>query len=150
MEATAGEHDEAQDSLSSERASSLSNAAPASRSGRSHRSVRRERGWFNVWGMRLMALLLFGVCCFLGYDLYYGHNGYLQYKNVAVELQKVQHRALLLKQENQEIAAQINDLQQGLVAVEELARSELGLIKPNERFFRVLADEQKIRSTRIP
>lgn len=145
MEATADERVAAQDNSEHSSATALS-----SRLGRSHRSVRRERGWFATWSMRLMSLLLFGVCCFLGYDLYYGHNGYLQYKNVAAELQKVQHRALILKEENQEIAAQINDLQQGLVSVEELARSELGLIKPNERFFRVLADDQQIRSMRIP
>lgn len=145
MAVTSNEHTEAQASL----AHSASTVLP-NRFWRSHRSVRRERGWFATWSMRLMTLFLFGVCCFLGYDLYYGHNGYLQYKNVAVELQKVQHRALILKEENQEIAAQINDLQQGLVSVEELARSELGLIKPNERFFRVLADDQQIRSMRIP
>ena len=38
---------------------------------------------------------------------------------------------------------------QGSIAVEELARSELGLIKPNERFYRVLATDEKIRSMNI-
>ena len=111
---------------------------------------RRENTARKGRGMALLALLLFGVCVYLGYDLYYGHNGYLQYEKVAAQLNQAEQKSLQLKQRNQDLAEQITDLQQGSIAVEELARSELGLIKPNERFYRVLADDQQIRSMPIP
>lgn len=96
-----------------------------------------------------MAVILFLVALFLACDLYLGHNGIKQYNKVAQQLQKAQATALVLQKRNQEVADQINDLQQGSIAVEELARSELGLIKPNERFYRVLATEDKIKSMSV-
>lgn len=111
---------------------------------------RRENTERKGRGMALLALLLFGLCVYLGYDLYYGHNGYLQYEKVAAQFNQAEQKSLQLKQRNQDLAEQITDLQQGSIAVEELARSELGLIKPNERFYRVLADDQQIRSMPIP
>ena len=111
---------------------------------------RRENTASKGRGMALLALLLFGLCVYLGYDLYYGHNGYLQYEKVAAQFNQAEQKSLQLKQRNQDLAEQITDLQQGSIAVEELARSELGLIKPNERFYRVLADDQQIRSMPIP
>ena len=111
---------------------------------------RRENTERKGRGMALLALLLFGLCVYLGYDLYYGHNGYLQYEKVAAQFNQAEQKSLQLKQRNQDLAEQITDLQQGSIAVEELARSELGLIKPNERFYRVLAYDQQIRSMPIP
>lgn len=96
-----------------------------------------------------MAFVLALICGFLIYDLIFGHNGMNQYQAVAEKLEKAQGKALVLQKRNQEVADQINDLQQGSIAVEELARSELGLIKPNERFYRVLATEEQIRSMSI-
>lgn len=101
-------------------------------------------------GMKILSLVLFVSCCFLAYDIYYGHNGYLQRQKVEVQLEKAKQQSLVLKQRNQDLAAQIQDLQQGSVAVEELARSELGLIKPNERFYRVLADDKQILAMPVP
>ena len=99
--------------------------------------------------MRLISLVLFAIAGFLVYDIYFGHNGIQKYKEVEKQLEKEQLLTLRLQQKNQDIADQINDLMQGSIAVEELARSELGLIKPNERFYRVLATDEKIRSMNI-
>ena len=101
------------------------------------------------YSMIAVGVILFLVCVFLAYDLYYGYNGRQQYERVQVQLQDAQTQALYLQKQNQDVADQINDLQQGSIAVEELARSELGLIKPNERFYRVLATDDKIRSMPI-
>lgn len=99
--------------------------------------------------MKILTLVLGCVCCLLVYDLFFGHNGIKQYKAVALQLEQAQKQALYLQKRNQEVSDQINDLKQGSVAVEELARSELGLIKPNERFYRVLASDDKIRAMPI-
>lgn len=38
---------------------------------------------------------------------------------------------------NEQLAAEVNDLQEGLEMVEEKARSELGMVKPNEIFVQI-------------
>ena len=44
---------------------------------------------------------------------------------------------------NQELRAEVEDLRQGLQAIEERARSELGLIKENEEFYQVVPGREK-------
>jgi cell division protein FtsB len=45
---------------------------------------------------------------------------------------------LKLKQRNEALSAEVQDLKTGKDAIEELARSELGLIKPGEIFYQVV------------
>lgn len=95
--------------------------------------------------MKILAVVLGCFCLLLVYDLYYGRNGIQKYQEVAQQLEIAQKHSLDLQKRNQNVSDQIVDLRQGSVAIEELARSELGLIKPNERFFRVLASEKQLR-----
>ena len=43
-----------------------------------------------------------------------------------------------LRQRNEALAAEVQDLKSGKEAIEERARSELGLIKPGEVFYQVV------------
>ncbi len=43
-----------------------------------------------------------------------------------------------IKERNQALAAEVNDLKQGLEAIEERARNELGMIKEGETFYQVI------------
>lgn len=43
-----------------------------------------------------------------------------------------------LKERNQTLIAEVEDLKQGLEAIEERARSELGMIKQNETYYQVV------------
>jgi cell division protein FtsB len=43
-----------------------------------------------------------------------------------------------LTERNAQLAAEVEDLRTGLAAVEDRARSELGMIKPGETFIRVI------------
>lgn len=43
----------------------------------------------------------------------------------------------LAQARNDELAAEVKDLQEGLQMVEEKARSELGMVKPNEMFVQI-------------
>ena len=43
-----------------------------------------------------------------------------------------------LRKRNDKLAADVEDLKQGSEAIEERARSELGLVKPGETFYRVV------------
>jgi len=48
-----------------------------------------------------------------------------------------------LEQRNRQLAAEVRDLKQGFGALEERARSELGLIAGNETYYQVVPPEQK-------
>jgi len=54
----------------------------------------------------------------------------------AVAEQKAENQKL--HQRNQQLAAEVRDLKNGFAAVEERARSELGLIAPNETYYQVV------------
>ena len=52
--------------------------------------------------MKIMAIVLAIVSCFLLYDLIFGHNGVKQYQTIAAKLEKAQETALVLQKRNQE------------------------------------------------
>ncbi len=56
-----------------------------------------------------------------------------------VEQQLEENEAL--RQRNEALAAEVEDLREGLDAIEERARSELGLIREDEEFFLVVDPE---------
>ncbi len=56
----------------------------------------------------------------------------------AIERQLVKNNHM--RERNAILAAEVNDLKQGLEAIEERARSELGMIKQNETFYQVIDD----------
>ena len=49
-----------------------------------------------------------------------------------------------LRQRNQTLAAEVKDLQKGLEAVEERARSELGMVRDGEVFYQFIDREQSV------
>ena len=55
-----------------------------------------------------------------------------------------------LQQRNDALAAEVEDLKSGEAAVEERARSELGMIKPGETFYRVVEPDAERRRRRRP
>ena len=48
----------------------------------------------------------------------------------------------LLKERNDKLVAEVEDLKHGLQAIEERARSEMGMVKPDEIFIQVIEDNQ--------
>ena len=56
----------------------------------------------------------------------------------AIEQQNIENNQM--RERNAVLAAEVQDLKQGLEAIEERARSELGMIKQKETFFQVIED----------
>lgn len=88
--------------------------------------------------MRIVTLILFVVLILLQFKLWLGEGGYTEVKRLGtrVEAQRQQNDELL--QRNAELQAEVEDLRDRLDAVEERARNELGLIKPDEKFYQVV------------
>lgn len=88
--------------------------------------------------LRIVLVALIALLAFLQYRLWLGEGGR---RSVAVLQQQVEqqtHENGGLKQRNAALAAEVEDLKSGEAAVEERARSELGMIKPGETFYRVV------------
>jgi cell division protein FtsB len=88
--------------------------------------------------MRVVTLILFVLLVLLQIKLWLGEGGFRDVARLEtrVENQRQQNEELL--QRNAELQAEVDDLRERLDAVEERARSELGLIKPDERFYQVV------------
>ena len=88
--------------------------------------------------MRIVTLILFVLLVFLQFKFWLGEGGYrgVERLETRVEGQRQQNTDLL--QRNAELQAEVEDLRERLDAVEERARSELGLIKPDEQFYQVV------------
>lgn len=86
------------------------------------------------WPLLLLVLLL----GWLQYRLWLsdGSWGEVTALQNQVEHQKRDNEGL--QQRNDALAAEVEDLKSGEAAVEERARSELGMIKPGEKFYRVV------------
>lgn len=78
----------------------------------------------------------------LQYSLWFGNGGLLRVwqLNRTVETQKVENSKL--KERNEALEAEVRDLKKGLEAIEERARTDLGMIKKDETFFQVIEEKQ--------
>lgn len=82
-------------------------------------------------------LLLFGVCLFVGNALV-GEDGLVDSLEAARQHQRLVADVERLRTENRELRDKADRLRNDPGAVEEVARRELGLIKPGERVFTVV------------
>jgi len=84
--------------------------------------------------------ILVVILLLLQYRLWFSHDGLpsVLYLHRAVEVQKQENEQL--SERNKVLAAEVHDLKSGLDALEERARTELGLIKPGETFFQIIDD----------
>lgn len=88
--------------------------------------------------MRLITLCLIGLVLTLQYRLWAGEYSIADYRNLQQDIERQQATNEQLAQRNQLLQADIDDLRNAQEAVEELARNELGLVKENETFFRLI------------
>lgn len=88
--------------------------------------------------MKLLAIALAALLVLIQYPLWLGRGGIL--RGVEMERQvRTQHAVNeRLLGRNQALEAEVRDLKQGLEAIEERARSELGLIRQDEVFFQII------------
>lgn len=90
--------------------------------------------------MKGIVAILFVLLLILQYTLWFGNGGLLRVwqLNAKVEEQKVENEQLT--ERNRALEAEVIDLKQGLEAIEERARSDLGMIKKDETFFQVVEE----------
>ena len=74
----------------------------------------------------------------LQYPLWLGKGSWLRVWNVNQQINERKDKNAVFKQRNETLNAEVGDLKQGNAAIEERARSELGMIKQDEVFYQVI------------
>ena len=93
--------------------------------------------------MKLLAGLLGALILLIQVPLWLGKGGWLRVSEVDRQVAAQQARNGELEARNTALDAEVRDLKQGLGAIEERARYELGMIKPGEVFFQVVEEGRK-------
>ncbi len=93
--------------------------------------------------MRLLGGILAALILLIQYPLWLGDGGWLRVSGIDRQLAAQQAKNGRLEARNTALEAEVRDLKQGLEAIEERARYELGMIKPDEVFFQVVKEAPK-------
>jgi cell division protein FtsB len=80
----------------------------------------------------------------LQYRLWTGNGSLVEVNLLKDEIEKIGNENENLKERNLSLTAEVFDLKQGHEAIEEIARSEMGMIKDGETFYQIIdnADQQ--------
>ncbi len=88
--------------------------------------------------MKILAGILGALILAVQYPLWLGKGGWLRVGEVDRQLAAQRARNTQLEARNAGLAAEVRDLKQGLEAVEERARYELGMVRHDEVFFQIV------------
>jgi cell division protein FtsB len=93
--------------------------------------------------MRIVAYALIGLLVLLQYPLWFGSGGVLAYWRLHQEVRAQTVANSHLRERNLALQAEVVNLKSGLDAIEERARDELGMVRKNETFVRVVEPTEK-------
>ena len=88
--------------------------------------------------MRLLTLIFVILIAALQYPLWLGKGSWLRVWDLSQQIDAQKAHNVTLKARNDAMDAEVRDLKQGYAAIEERARSELGMVKKDEVFYQVL------------
>jgi cell division protein FtsB len=89
-------------------------------------------------GMRKLVILLVLVLVYLQYKLFFGEGSLQDVWELHQEVEFQRQENIELRERNAALEAEVQDLQQGLDAIEEHAREDLGMVKQGETFYQVV------------
>ncbi|HEU0186872.1 MAG TPA: cell division protein FtsB [Gallionellaceae bacterium] len=98
--------------------------------------------------MRGVTLILLALIVLLQYPLWFGKGGWLKVWDIGRQLDEQKKANQQVQLRNAVLDAEVHDLKQGTDAIEEHARTDLGMIKPGEVFYQVVGEQAQ--STVLP
>ena len=96
--------------------------------------------------LRWILLVLLALCVALQIKLWSGQGGRIDVEHLHARVAQQKAENARLKQRNDALQADVEDLKTGTDAIEERARGELGMIKPGETFYQVVEDDPKAKT----
>ena len=91
---------------------------------------------------RLIPGLLVALLLVLHAQLWFGRGSVPTVAGMKQELARLERSNREATLRNDQLASEVRDLQEGLDMVEELARAELGMVKPNEIFVQIAQNKR--------
>jgi cell division protein FtsB len=88
--------------------------------------------------LKFIPVILFILLVNVQYHLWFGKGSYETLQVLQNSIKQQQQENAALKARNETLAAEVDDLKQGLDAIEARARKELGMIKPGEVFYEIV------------
>jgi cell division protein FtsB len=85
--------------------------------------------------MKIVAIILGALIVLIQYPLWVGKGGWLRAWDVDRQLSVQKDKNRQLERRNGTLAAEVKDLKTGTEAIEERARFELGMVRPDEVFY---------------
>jgi len=99
--------------------------------------------------VRAIVVLLVASLLYLQYTLWFGKGGIGDVRTLERTVAQQQAEIVGLEGRNQALAAEVLDLKQGMEAIEELARSEMGMIRNDEIFFQIVEPPRSIEDAGV-
>lgn len=90
--------------------------------------------------MRWVSLILVALILLLQYPLWLGKGSWLKVWDLDRQVEEQKQINHQTQMRNAVLDAEVRDLKQGTEAIEERARSELGMVKRDEVFFQIVGE----------
>ena len=88
--------------------------------------------------MKFVVVVMVVLLVALQYRLWFGRSNLPEVKHLEeIKYEQIEENQRL-SERNQALAAEVLDLKQGMEAIEEKARSEMGMIKNSETFYQIV------------
>lgn len=100
--------------------------------------------------MRLILILFVLLFGWLQYELWVGKGSKTELMELRQAIESQVEENNKLKERNDALQAEVNDLKSGFAAIEELARSEMGMIKKDETFYQIVEPVEQQKSDQPP
>jgi cell division protein FtsB len=91
--------------------------------------------------MKLLAAGLLILLVLLQYRLWFGDGSVREVARLQTEISAQEDQNARLRERNRTLAAEVQDLKKGTTAIEERARTDLGMVGKSETFYQVVSPE---------
>ena len=99
--------------------------------------------------MRWVSVILLALILLWQYPLWLGKGSWIKVWELDRQVEVQKKANVQTKTRNAVLDAEVRDLKQGTEAIEERARSDLGMIKPGEVFFQVVGEHPALPASAI-
>lgn len=93
--------------------------------------------------LRILMLLLFAMLVVLQYRLWVGEGSLAELHLLKQDIAQQKDELRQMQRRNQALQAEVDDLKQGLEAIEERARNDLGMVREGETFYQIIEPRKR-------
>jgi cell division protein FtsB len=93
--------------------------------------------------MKRLCGVLVALLVLLQYKFWFGDSGFREVRKYEQRIESLRGELTEIRSRNAALQAEVDDLKNGMAAVEERARRDLGMIRKNETFFQIIEASPK-------